>query len=102
MKIIKYAAAFLIPGLLSAQSATTLASTARVERLSETPAPATSVASATLASASKAAVAPVLDGKVGDPAWSDAQSITNFLEYEPKPGAETRFKTDVRIVHDDK
>ena len=102
MKFLKYAAAVLIPGLLSAQSATSLASTAKVERRGETPAPASSVASATLASASKAAVAPVLDGKVSDPAWSDAQSISNFLEYEPKPGAESRFKTDVRIVHDDK
>ena len=102
MKILKFAVAVLIPGLLSAQSATTLASTARVERRGETPATASSVASATLASASKAAVAPVLDGKVSDPAWSDAQSISNFLEYDPKPGAETRFKTDVRIVHDDK
>ncbi|MEO8576361.1 MAG: DUF5916 domain-containing protein, partial [Gemmatimonadales bacterium] len=102
MKLLKYSVALLIPGLLSAQSATTLASTAKVERRGETPAPAASIASPTLATASKAMVAPVLDGKVDDPAWADAQTINNFLEYEPKPGAETRFKTDIRIVHDDK
>jgi hypothetical protein len=28
--------------------------------------------------------------------------IDQFLEYEPKPGVETRFKTEVRVVHDDK
>ena len=28
--------------------------------------------------------------------------IDKFLEYEPKPGAESRFKTEVRVVHDDK
>jgi len=102
MKILKFAFAALIPGLLSAQSATTLASAVIVETRSANPAPATSVATPTLASASKASAAPVLDGKLNDPAWSDAQSINHFLEYEPKPGAETRFKTDVRVVHDDK
>ena len=102
MKILKFAAALLIPGLLSAQSATNVASTARVEIRARDLAPAASVASPTLASASKAMVAPVLDGKLNDPAWNDAQSIDKFLEYEPKPGAETRFKTDVRVVHDDK
>ena len=51
---------------------------------------------------SKAAVAPVLDGKLDDPAWQDAQSINSFLEYDPNQGAESRFKTDVRVVHDEK
>jgi hypothetical protein len=55
-----------------------------------------------MAIASKAAVAPVLDGKLDDPAWANAQSIDKFLEYDPNTGAETRFKTDVRVVHDDK
>ena len=38
-----------------------------MERRGETPAPAASIASPTLASASKAMVAPVLDGKLSDP-----------------------------------
>ena len=44
----------------------------------------------------------MLDGKTDDPAWKNAQVIDKFLEYDPKPGAETRFKTEVRVVHDDK
>ncbi|MEP6509522.1 MAG: DUF5916 domain-containing protein, partial [Gemmatimonadales bacterium] len=51
---------------------------------------------------SKAVVAPVLDGKLDDPAWQDAQSINSFLEYDPNQGADSRFKTDVRVVHDEK
>lgn len=54
------------------------------------------------ASVSKAKVTPVLDGKLDDPAWQNAQSINSFLEYDPNQGADSRFKTDVRIVHDDK
>jgi hypothetical protein len=59
-------------------------------------------ATATVAMASRANVAPVLDGKTGDPAWQNAQVIDQFLEYEPKKGAETRFKTEVRVTYDDK
>jgi hypothetical protein len=46
--------------------------------------------------------APVLDGKTDDPAWQTAQVIDQFLEYEPTKGAETRFKTEVRVTYDDK
>ncbi|HEX2721544.1 MAG TPA: DUF5916 domain-containing protein [Gemmatimonadaceae bacterium] len=95
-------AAILIPAVISAQSGTSVASTARVDTRGTSPAPAPSVASASLATAAKAAVAPVLDGKLDDPAWAEAQSINHFIEYEPRPGAESRFKTDVRVVHDDK
>ena len=59
-------------------------------------------ASATSAVASRAVAAPVLDGKTDDPAWQTAQVIDQFLEYEPKKGAETRFKTEVRVTYDDK
>ena len=48
-------------------------------------------ASATAANASRAVVAPVLDGRTDDPAWASAQVIDQFLEYEPNEGAETRF-----------
>jgi hypothetical protein len=52
--------------------------------------------------ATRAATAPVLDGKTDDPAWQNAQVIDQFLQYQPKKGAETRFKTEVRITYDDK
>jgi hypothetical protein len=64
--------------------------------------PVPNTASATVASSTRATSAPVLDGKTDDAAWANAQVIDKFLEYEPKPGAETRFKTEVRVVHDEK
>jgi hypothetical protein len=88
---------------VSAQTnGTNVATTIPVVRRGDAPPPAPSTATATLATATKASVAPVLDGKLDDPAWATAQSIDKFLEYEPNQGAETRFKTDVRVVHDDK
>ena len=59
-------------------------------------------ATATSAMATRATTAPVLDGKTDDAAWQNAQVIDQFLEYEPTKGAETRFKTEVRVTYDDK
>ena len=69
--------------------------------------PAASVAitarsDARLASATRASIAPVLDGRTDDPAWAEAQVIDQFLEYEPTEGAETRFKTEAKVTYDDK
>lgn len=95
-------ASFLVSAVqLFAQSPTELASTAAVKPDTTTAKPV-AAASARLATSTKVTVAPVLDGKTDDPAWQNAQVIDQFLEYEPKPGAETRFKTEVRVVHDDK
>jgi hypothetical protein len=86
---------------LAAQDRTKVVSNAPVPTASSTR-PVANVASATVASSTRATAAPVLDGKTDDPAWQSAQVIDKFLEYEPKPGAETRFKTEVRVVHDEK
>ncbi len=59
-------------------------------------------ATARTASASRAPVAPVLDGRTTDPTWANAQVIDQFLEYEPNEGKETRFKTEVRVTYDDR
>lgn len=59
-------------------------------------------ATATVARASRATIPPVLDGRTDDPAWRNAQIIDQFLEYDPKEGAETRFKTELRVTYDDK
>ncbi|MES2176507.1 MAG: DUF5916 domain-containing protein [Gemmatimonadota bacterium] len=59
-------------------------------------------ATATAANASRATVAPVLDGRTDDPAWATAQVIDQFLEYDPNEGKESRFKTEVRVTYDDK
>ncbi|MGK2962433.1 MAG: DUF5916 domain-containing protein, partial [Gemmatimonadaceae bacterium] len=99
MKFLSVTAVLLFPSILSAQAGSSLASTASVESRDL---PATSTASPTAAMASRATAAPVLDGKLDDPAWQTAQSIDKFLEYEPNQGAETRFRTDARVVHDDR
>jgi hypothetical protein len=103
MIFLKLASALLVPAVLSAQTGgTNVATTAPIIRRADVPPPAASKATATLASSSKATAAPTLDGKLDDAAWANAQSIDSFLEYDPNPGVESRFKTDVRVVHDDK
>ena len=60
------------------------------------------MATAATAGAVRASQTPELDGKTNDPAWQEAQRIDQFLEYEPNEGAETRFKTEARVVYDDR
>lgn len=102
MKYLALAAFIALPACLLSQSQTNLASTGGVPKTRTERLPSSSSATASSAMVSKAAVAPVLDGKLDDPAWQDAQSINSFLEYDPNQGAESRFKTDVRVVHDEK
>ena len=59
-------------------------------------------ASATAAFAARAASAPVIDGRPDDGAWTAAPLIDQFLEYEPNEGAETRFRTEARVLYDDR
>ncbi|HUF26210.1 MAG TPA: DUF5916 domain-containing protein [Gemmatimonadaceae bacterium] len=54
------------------------------------------------AHAARAATPPVLDGRGDDPAWLAAQRIDGFLEYEPNEGAESRFRTEARVLYDDR
>lgn len=54
------------------------------------------------ARAGRATSAPTIDGKPGDAAWADAPVIDQFLEYEPTTGAVPRFRTEVRILYDDR
>ena len=56
---------------------------------------------ATVARATRATKAPVIDGRTDDEIWKQAQRIDQFLEYEPNEGAETRFKTEARVAYDD-
>ena len=58
--------------------------------------------SATAAFAARAASAPVIDGRPDDGAWTTAPLIDQFLEYEPNEGAETRFRTEARVLYDDR
>lgn len=45
---------------------------------------------------------PVIDGRPDDEAWRDAPVIDQFLEYEPNTGAVPRFRTELRILYDDR
>ena len=54
------------------------------------------------ATAVRATTTPVLDGRVDENICTEGQKITQFLEYEPTEGAETRFKTEVCVTYDDK
>ena len=67
------------------------------------PAPARAErATATAAMATRATVAPTLDGRTDDAAWQDAQIIDQFLQYEPNEGSESRFRTEARVTYDDR
>ncbi|MEO5579166.1 MAG: DUF5916 domain-containing protein, partial [Gemmatimonadaceae bacterium] len=102
MKLLTFAIACAIPCIAFAQDVKTVAAVAKQGTYTDGSSPAASSATATTAEASQVAIAPVLDGKLDDPAWRTAQVIDKFLEYEPKAGAESRFKTEVRVVHDEK
>jgi uncharacterized protein DUF5916/cellulose/xylan binding protein with CBM9 domain len=97
----------VVPFLLSAASlhaqTTTVASNKEVPVASDTPAISSrAVATERVAMSTKVTAPPVLDGKTDDPAWKSAQVIDKFLEYDPKVGAVPRFKTELRVVNDDK
>lgn len=57
---------------------------------------------ASVSSAARTTQAPILDGMVDDAAWRAAPLIDRFLEYEPNTGATPRFRTEVRVLYDDK
>jgi len=46
--------------------------------------------------------APLIDGKVDDDVWQDAQVITGFIQAEPYEGQPATEKTEVRILYDDR
>lgn len=69
--------------------------------------PAEAAASATastlrVSTAARTTTTPILDGKDDDVAWQSAVVIDQFLEYEPTPGATPRFRTELRLLYDDK
>lgn len=55
-----------------------------------------------ISSASRTSTPPTIDGRGGDAAWASAPTIDQFLEYEPNTGATPRFKTELRILYDDR
>lgn len=48
----------------------------------------------------RAAAPPVVDGRLGDPAWANAPVITGFVQHEPFEGQPITERTEVRVVYD--
>lgn len=53
------------------------------------------------ASAARVAVPPVIDGKLDEDVWSEAEVITGFVQAEPREGAPATENTEVRILYTD-
>lgn len=49
----------------------------------------------------RAAVPPVLDGNLDDPAWQSAPEFTDFTQHDPVDTKSGTLQTSVRIVYDD-
>jgi hypothetical protein len=95
------AIALLTPGVpCRAQSQSALASTGA--KPVQQGASVETRASGTAAQALRVVAPPVLDGRADDAAWASAQVIDRFLEYDPNEGKESRFRTEVRVVYDDR
>ncbi len=88
--------------LIAALSATASAQATRV--IVEIPAtpPLRPPASATAASATRAPLAPVLDGIDDDPIWAQAQIIESFRQYSPQEDGAPTFRTSAKVVYDDR
>src|SRR5205809_623109 len=58
--------------------------------------------STTRATAVRAAVPVVIDGRDDDAVWRIAQPITQFREFQPKEDGDPRFPTEARVAYDDR
>jgi hypothetical protein len=61
-----------------------------------------SPASATRATAVRASVPVVIDGRDDDEVWRVAPAITLFREFQPKEDGDPRFPTEARVAYDDR
>jgi Domain of unknown function (DUF5916)/Carbohydrate family 9 binding domain-like len=50
----------------------------------------------------RASAVPTIDGRGDDAVWRTAPVADQFLEYEPRSGAESRFRTEIRVAYDDR
>jgi hypothetical protein len=54
----------------------------------------------TLAAARLRGTAPLIDGRLDDPAWADAEVATEFVQRRPVPGAVAALRTEARVLYD--
>src|SRR5690349_16571664 len=45
---------------------------------------------------------PVIDGRLDDAAWAEAEVITHFMQSRPDPGREAHMRTEARVLYDDR
>jgi hypothetical protein len=57
-------------------------------------------ASATVAVASRALKAPIIDGRADDAVWTTAQVIDGFRTFDPTENGDPRFRTEARVAYD--
>ncbi len=43
-----------------------------------------------------------IDGALNDLAWSEAPSVGDFIQFEPKPGRAPSHQTEIKLLYDDK
>ena len=56
---------------------------------------------ALVATAVRAATAPVVDGLKNDAIWASAPVVSDFTQFDPKDGAAPTFRTEFQIAYDD-
>jgi hypothetical protein len=52
------------------------------------------------ARATRATAAPVIDGRLSDAAWAQAEVLTGFVQKEPLEGRPASERTEVRVLYD--
>lgn len=44
--------------------------------------------------------APVIDGRLDEPAWAEAETASDLVQRQPEPGALSRLRTEARVLYD--
>lgn len=52
---------------------------------------------ATSATAARASIAPVVDGRADDDIWRDAPAITQFRQHDPVEDGDPSYRTEARV-----
>jgi hypothetical protein len=68
----------------------------------ESPRSPNGASATTTARAVRATSAPIIDGRDDDAAWRDAPLIDAFRQFSPQEDGEAAFRTEVRVVYDDR
>ncbi len=67
-----------------------------------TPDPDDSTPTITSGMATRVEAGPVVDGRLDDPVWQEADPLSGFVQFEPVVGAPISEETEVRVLFDDR